>query len=274
LYADCECEGSTDANFCPGLNLNIGDACNDGDACTGNDIVNEDCNCIGTIIDSDLDGICDAEDNCPDTANENQADNDNDNMGDSCDLDDDNDGVADADDNCDLVSNPNQEDLDNDGIGDACDDDVDGDNIDNEMDNCPFVSNANQLDTDDDGKGNACDLDDDNDGVDDSEDNCPLTSNPDQSDVDGDGIGDVCDFVAVKDDLLQYVIYPNPTIQSLTIELEGEFNAKLYGVDGSLIYQGIGTNKKFIDVSAYNTGIYFLHLESNGKIANEKIIKL
>ena len=46
-------------------------------------------------VDSDNDGVPDAEDNCPATTNPNQADFDGDKQGDVCDPDDDNDGVAD-----------------------------------------------------------------------------------------------------------------------------------------------------------------------------------
>jgi hypothetical protein len=46
--------------------------------------------------DSDGDGIDDDQDNCPNTWNPNQANNDNDSMGDVCDSDDDNDGMPDA----------------------------------------------------------------------------------------------------------------------------------------------------------------------------------
>ena len=78
---------------------------------------------ITPIVDLDNDGFSDSVDNCPLTANPNQEDNDNDNIGDSCDDDDDNDGILDVDDNCPFTANPNQEDEDNDGIGDVCDED-------------------------------------------------------------------------------------------------------------------------------------------------------
>ncbi|WP_170110458.1 metallophosphoesterase [Flavilitoribacter nigricans] len=44
----------------------IGSSCDDGDACTINDVYNSDCNCEGTPVpDSDNDGICDDLDQCP-----------------------------------------------------------------------------------------------------------------------------------------------------------------------------------------------------------------
>jgi len=61
----------------------------------------------GACVDSDGDGECDEEDNCPAVANPNQADRDGDGVGDACD-------------NCPDVANPNQEDSDGDGVGDAC----------------------------------------------------------------------------------------------------------------------------------------------------------
>ncbi|EKD41343.1 MAG: hypothetical protein ACD_73C00761G0001, partial [uncultured bacterium] len=114
-------------------------------------------------------------------------------------------------DNCPVVWNPDQADGDNDHIGDACEDiciecccegpecpkadcfidpkdDIDHDAFYNGalpdgtvcVDNCPTVTNFDQLDSDLDGLGDACD-------------NCPLLANIDQKDSDGDGVGDLCD---------------------------------------------------------------------------------
>ncbi|MBX2815303.1 MAG: T9SS type A sorting domain-containing protein [Saprospiraceae bacterium] len=76
------------------------------------------------ICDQDQDGVVDLEDNCPAISNQDQADSDQDGMGDLCDPDDDNDGVEDLADNCPFVHNADQIDLDQDGEGYACEGDI------------------------------------------------------------------------------------------------------------------------------------------------------
>lgn len=80
-----------------------------------------DSNNTNELMDTDKDGITDDIDNCIAVFNPDQADVDNDGIGDLCDDDNDNDGVKDVDDNCPLNANTNQEDDDNDGIGNPCD---------------------------------------------------------------------------------------------------------------------------------------------------------
>jgi len=72
--------------------------------------------------DTDKDGILNGSDNCPYSANANQADMDDDGMGDVCDADLDGDGVSNLTDNCLMTKNADQEDVNEDGIGDACQD--------------------------------------------------------------------------------------------------------------------------------------------------------
>lgn len=73
------------------------------------------------IVDADSDGIADATDNCPNTANADQADNDQNGVGDLCDPDIDGDGIANEADNCPNTANPDQLDFDANGTGDKCD---------------------------------------------------------------------------------------------------------------------------------------------------------
>ena len=81
--------------------------------------------------------------------------------------------MIDAHDNCPDIANADQLDSDDDGNGDACDDDADNDGIDNNNDNCPLVANADQRDGNKDGVGDACTNDCDGDSIHDDEDACP-----------------------------------------------------------------------------------------------------
>ncbi len=126
--------------------------------------------------DPDADGICEADDNCPNDYNPDQSDVDGDDIGDVCD-------------NCPDDYNPGQEDTDGDGVADACD-------------NCPSDFNSSQTDSDSDGLGDVCDVcpfdpnnDADGDGICGDVDNCPTVYNPGQEDGDADGVGDVCETV-------------------------------------------------------------------------------
>jgi hypothetical protein len=60
------------------------------------------------VVDTDLDGVPDSKDNCPNASNPQQRDHDQDGRGDICD-------------NCPHMINPVQEDGDEDSVGDACD---------------------------------------------------------------------------------------------------------------------------------------------------------
>ena len=151
--------------------------------------------------DLDGDGVGDFTDNCPVTANPDQADGDRDGWGDACDT-------------CPADRDPDQADADHDAVGDACDScvsvmnacqtDRDGDGPGDECDNCPDTANPEQADGDGDRRGDACDNcpaaanfgqgDLDWDRLGDACDNCPSTRNPDQADsVHPNGIGDACD---------------------------------------------------------------------------------
>ena len=182
----------------------------------------------GAVTDDyDGDGYPDATDNCPRTWNDPQTDTDLDGVGDVCDPcpdsgDVDGDGFPDNDndtdgycegasyhypkvgggDNCPFDYNPAQN-------PDACSLCIDLDNDTHcengaTPDNCPGVYNDPQTDTDSDGLGDACDIclfdkfndsdddgvcglyDSDGDGISDSIDNCPVNYNPGQEDFDSD----------------------------------------------------------------------------------------
>jgi hypothetical protein len=173
------------------------------------------------INDIDSDGIADEVDNCPSIANSDQADLDQDDLGDVCDPDIDGDGIdqgtganpciggslENCDDNCATDANADQADQDYDGIGDACDldnnPDSDDDGVLNQDDNCINTPNGDQQNSDSDKHGDACDncpedanldqLDSDSDTFGDACDTCPNDPVAEQTDSDSDGAGDACD---------------------------------------------------------------------------------
>lgn len=161
--------------------------------------------------DSDNDGTCDDDDECPNTANTPDAgDTDGDGFFDPCDAcptdsdssntNTDGDAWCNQDDRCPTVASASNSDTDGDGIGNACD-------------TCPNHPDPTNLDTDGDGAGDACDTDDDNDGCSDATDqhpkedsvvvgteinvNCSPSSSPrygsEAVDSDGDGLANCRD---------------------------------------------------------------------------------
>jgi hypothetical protein len=207
--------------------------------------------------DADNDGILFASDNCPDVYNPDQADSENnglgDDVGDVCDncpaientdqADADDDAVGDVCDNCPATPNTNQQDTDGDGLGNKCDNcrihanpdqaDADNDGVGDVCDICPFTANPDQTDTDGDRIGDACDNcptvrnrrqgDRDNDSVGNQCDNCPLVYNPDQTDSDNNGIGDACEAPlrprTLESDADAFRLSPNPATHSVTVHL-------------------------------------------------------
>ncbi|MGK0374890.1 MAG: hypothetical protein ACJA2E_001362, partial [Arenicella sp.] len=117
--------------------------------------------------DADNDTILNDVDNCPNQANADQADLDNDDIGDDCDSDADNDQVSSA--------------TDVDDLDPLVCLDTDFDSCDDCRSSTTFAPNDDGLDTDGDGLCDAGDLDDDNDDIPDDIDNCPLIDNQDQN---------------------------------------------------------------------------------------------
>lgn len=139
---------------------------------------------FGRTPDSDMDGVSDKKDKCPDTPPSVAVD------ANGCPVDTDGDGVADYMDDCPTVAGLTSlkgcPDTDTDGIADkddACPDvagiaslkgcpDADGDGITDKDDKCPNTPKGYKVDA------SGCPLDQDKDGVIDEEDDCPTVAGP------------------------------------------------------------------------------------------------
>lgn len=141
-----------------------------------------------SVIDSDGDGVVNADDAFPNDPSE-TTDTDGDGIGNNADTDDDGDGVTDSNDPNPLVNDTL--DTDGDGVLNIVDTDDDGDGVTDSSDAFPLNS-TETIDTDADGIGNNADSDDDGDGVADSADAFPLDAG-ESADSDGDGTGDNAD---------------------------------------------------------------------------------
>lgn len=189
---------------CPVAGADLIDADSDG-YCDVGDIFPND---YSEWKDFDSDGLGDNSDNCPLKHNVDQADMDEDILGDVCDPDKDNDGFSNGTDNCPSQINPEQENVDSDGFGDICDNDIDNDGISNTGE-VALGTDAYKWDSDGDGLSdgqeinintNPLDTDTDHDGVNDISDLFPLDPT-ETTDFDHDGIGNNADTDDDDDDI-------------------------------------------------------------------------
>ena len=172
-----------------------------------NPLVADTYNFTSPFIDSDLDGVVDADDAFPTDPDE-TIDTDGDGLGNNTDDDDDNDGVPDIGETG--VS----------GLGtDPLNPDTDGDGANDFIDTRPLDPHPNDGDLD--GLVDDADPDDDNDGVLDGEDAFPF--NPlEWKDTDGDGTGDNSDTDIDNDGVLNGAdAFPFNTNESLDTDADG-----------------------------------------------------
>ncbi|MBK7942048.1 MAG: T9SS type A sorting domain-containing protein [Flavobacteriales bacterium] len=174
---------ANNSDNCPNAFGLIGSACNDGNACTINDVLDGSCNCVGTFQDTDGDSVCDANDNCPtvpgqigSACDDNNDCTLNDVLDGSCNCagtytDTDGDGTCDGEDGCPTDPNKTWEGICGCGNPDV---DGDGDTVMDCLDGCP--TDPNKIAPGACGCGTP-DTDTDGDATPDCNDLCPMDPN-------------------------------------------------------------------------------------------------
>lgn len=72
------------------------------------------------------------------------------------------------------------------------------------------------------------------------------------------------------------LLYPNPSTDEITIKLPDGTNKasiKLFDVQGRILMQQVIAGNNTINISTLKTGIYFYHIETEGKIMKGKLLK-
>lgn len=69
--------------------------------------------------------------------------------------------------------------------------------------------------------------------------------------------------VSIDEINMRFKYYPNPTNNYLTVEMEGDGKTLFFSIDGSLINTfDLTEGLHYLDLSNYNTGLYFIQMQS------------
>ena len=68
-------------------------------------------------------------------------------------------------------------------------------------------------------------------------------------------------------------VYPNPTLESVTVQYAGQFTYEVTAINGNRILNGQAVDQTEISLDTYANGIYFVTVKSEGQINTVKVIK-
>lgn len=210
--------------------------------------------CGGTLVDTDMDGICDIED-----------------------TDDDDDGVLDVDDAFPLDAGESV-DSDGDGFGNNGDFDDDNDQVDDRFDAFP-TDPTESLDTDGDGIGDNADMNDDGDACDDLVDNDPLVASEDclietgcdQSMIVDDGVvfsGSILTDIGFGVEEVQMSIVSQGVRHTSTTDVEGEYSSSIISQDLDYILRPSKEDVPFAGVSTLDMLFIQRHILRLQRLSN------
>ena len=197
------------------------------------------------------------------------------------------DGVNDSDEDINGNGNLDDDDTDNDGIPNYLDSDDDGDNVPTEVE-VGGVSGRNSstvlhqfIDTDNDSIENYLDNDDDGDGVLTIDEDYNNNGDPTDDDTNSNMIPDYLEAAVALNvnnfNVEAFKIYPNPAKATLYIQMDNFYSnveVSIYDVQGKQIglSKTLNSNITELDVSNFESGIYFVKLSNDEVLVTEKLV--
>ncbi len=86
---------------------------------------------------------------------------------------------------------------------------------------------------------------------------------------------DACQFNHIDETTHSDIeLYPNPATDYINVTCDGAFGFEVYNLNGQAIIRGNGNKSKYIDLTDFKSGAYFLRIRQGEKVLNRKIIKL
>ncbi len=136
---------------------------------------------------------------------------------------------------------------------------------------CEYIIGSYTVDADDDGFFLAEDCNDTNPDI-----------NPDAEDIPNNGIDENCDgedtiSSTAEPITFTYSIYPNPVINNLFINIESDqsISIQVFDVNGKLLMSSMSSNNSTsIEMTDFNSGVYFIKLENKAEVVCIPIVKL
>src|SRR5690606_36094509 len=87
-------------------------------------------------------------------------------------------------------------------------------------------------------------------------------------------ITDIPDLGLNEPEISKFVLSPNPVADKLKINNSQAVKIAMYDYHGRLVYTNHFDSSGEIDMTSFESGVYFVEIESNGSVETHRIVKL
>jgi hypothetical protein len=79
--------------------------------------------------------------------------------------------------------------------------------------------------------------------------------------------------VGIRENGTIVAVYPNPTVENLTVQFNGTFVYELSAINGDIIMTGQAVDQEELSLNGLASGVYFMTVKANGNVNTVKVIK-